>query len=197
MKNKFLSLEWFKNKVETSVEKVISSRLDKMIDDIDKEESIKDIDVNYHYVEKPYKNVKLVNDTVTIVMQDGSIISKSNFSLEKFNEIKFCNTENELLALVTDPTILAEKEEHKKEVIKAKALQKGIQILGELEDFEVKDNVVYLTGTSRSLPQLLVEKFLEVVYANSEQLDLPWEIQAKLNIDDEYLSLKDSSCGVV
>lgn len=190
MKNKFLSLEWFKNKVEISVEKVISSRLDKIIDNIDKEESIKDIDVNYHYVEKPYKNVKLVNDTVTIVMQDGSIISKSNFSPEEFNEIKFCNTEDELLALVTDPTILAEKEERKKEVIKAKALQKGIQILGELNDFEVKDNVVYLVGTSRSIPQLLVEKFLEVVYTNSNKLDMPWEIQKKLNNDAEYLSLK-------
>jgi hypothetical protein len=69
------------------------------------------------------------------------------------------------------------------------ALKKGIKLLADLPDFDVKGSSVYLAGTSRSLPQLLVEKFIEVVdRVSNEPSTEVFHIQ--LNEDEEYISLK-------
>ncbi len=65
--SKFLSLEWFKNKVDHSIEKVIEKKLDKLVEEVDNDSSPQ---------ENPYKTIKLVNDVLTIVLHDDSIISK-------------------------------------------------------------------------------------------------------------------------
>ena len=62
--SKFLSLEWFKDKVDHSIEKVIEKKLDALINEQNEVSG------------KPYNNAMLVNDVLTIVMNDGSVITK-------------------------------------------------------------------------------------------------------------------------
>ena len=75
---KFLSLEWFKETTENALTTVIASKL----------ESLMEQDVPQHQQcsakpEKLYFSMKLVNDTLTVVLMDGIIISKPTTSLHQ------------------------------------------------------------------------------------------------------------------
>jgi|694.fasta_scaffold00108_60 hypothetical protein len=114
-------------------------------------------------ISKPYMNIKMVNDTLTIILNDGSIITKSPATAGDFDKARECKTESCLLSLVSSPEIKEEKRKAEAEYEKAKAIQRGAEFLATLEEFEMKNNALYLKGISRSLPPLLVEEFLEVV----------------------------------
>lgn len=170
--NKFLSLEWFKNRVNHSIDRVIESKLDSLINEESEGEQ-------EHFTEPLYRGIKLVNDSLTILMNDGSIINKPNATEEDYEAIINVKSQYEFNNIIMDPNVLQEKQEKAKELAKAKALMKGIQLLEDCGEFTVEDNVVYFKGISRSIPQLLVEKLIEVV-----------DRSENLSEDEEYLSLK-------
>lgn len=169
---KFFSLEWFKSKANTAVEKVVTKRLDALMELEDT--SCPEV--------KPYLNAKIVNDVLTIVTLNGDIISKPNATLADFNALKTVKTEYELMCLVGDGNIVLEKEKHEQVVRKIKALQKGIDILRNHGEFVVQDNIVYFSGISRSLPEIMVEELIDIV-ADCE------ECGKELSEDVRYLSL--------
>ena len=175
-----MSLEWFKSSTERAIEKVVANKLEQLID----------TPVEHTCKQKLFLNVKLVNDTLIIVLLDGEIINKAGATEQDFQDVLNARSIEDVLSIVTSSKVKEERIAHEAEVRRVKALQQGIKLLADLPDFDVVDNVVYLTGTSRSLPQLLVEKFVEVVHRVGEELDYPWEVQVKLNQDEEYLSLK-------
>lgn len=170
--NKFLSLEWFKNKVDHSIERVIEKKLDSLIE----KESVC---VEEECIEPLYRGVKLVNESLTVVMNDGTIINKPNATEEDYDAIINAKSQFEFDRVIMDSNVAQEKEDAERELAKCKALQKGIKILEESGEFTVEGNVVYFKGISRSIPQLLVEKLIEVVDRAED-----------LSEDEEYLSLK-------
>jgi len=170
--NKFLSLEWFKNKVDHSIERVIEKKLDSLIE----QESVC---AEEECIEPLYRGVKLVNDSLTILMNDGNIINKPNATEEDYDAIINARSQTEFDRIVMDSNVCQEKEEAERKMAKAKALQKGIKILEESGEFTLEGNTVYFKGISRSIPQLLVEKLIEVVDKAED-----------LSEDEEYLSLK-------
>jgi hypothetical protein len=183
MENKFLSLDWFKSKVEKSIDRVVASKLDSLIQEEHKLES------QQKYV-KPYFSMKMVNDTLTVVLNDGAILSKPNACEEDFFAVSEAKSVEEVLAIVSSSEVMADVQKVKAEAARIKALQKGIKLLADLPDFTVEGNTVYLAGTSRSMPQLLVEKFIEVadrVYSEGS----PKYMHEKLNRDEEYTALKN------
>ena len=151
--SKFLSIDWFKNKVEQAVEKVVSKKIESLMNE---EEDIK-------VEEKPYKNLKLINNVLTVVLSSGDIMSKVNATEQDFNKATLCKTESELIRLFTSDQVLKEKEEREAEIERLKILQAGISTLEKLSDFEVEGNSVKLRGTNRTIPQLLIERFIEIV----------------------------------
>jgi len=183
MENKFLSLDWFKSRVENSIDRVVASKLDSLIQEEHKSES------QQKYV-KPYFSMKLVNDTLTVVLNDGAIISKPHASEEDFYAVADAKSVEEILAVISSNEVVADVNKAKAEAARIKALQQGIKLLADLPDFTVEGNTVYLAGTSRSLPQLLVEKFIEVVdrvsHEPSQEL-----FHVQLNEDEEYTALKN------
>jgi hypothetical protein len=132
---------------------------------------------------KPYKNIKLVNDMLTIVLNDGSIITKAGATNDDFMYARNASTEDQLLALVATQEIVAERKKHEAEVARAKAIRQGVEKLAQLEDFRIEGDSVYLVGIDRSLPQLLVEEFLLI--ANK-----CWFNQELIDKDEEFQSLK-------
>ena len=84
--SKFLSMSWFKSRVENAVEKVISKKIDNLMEQDDNEEEV----VVY---EKPYVTVKLVNDVLTVVLNDGSIVSKPSATKYYFDKVRNAQTE--------------------------------------------------------------------------------------------------------
>lgn len=181
MSNKFLSLDWFKQTAENAIAKVVANKLESLME---KEES-----PNQEYV-KPYINLKLVNDTLTIVLNDGSILSKPGATIEDYHAIINAQNIHEIYAIIASAEVAADAEKIKAEAARMRALQQGIETLAMLDDFTVEGTTVYLTGTSRSLPQLLVEQFIIVIDRVKYQKGFGFN-QQSLNEDDEYVALKN------
>ena len=165
-----LSLKWFKSAIERTIEKVVENKIEQAFDQLDKqEEGAQTPSSTYQWnstttaATKPYLNIKMVNDTLTIVLNDGNIITKSPANADDFAKAKACKTEACLLNLVGSEEIQAERRKAEAEYEKAKAIQRGAEYLATLEEFEMKNNALYLRGINRTLPPLLVEEFLEVV----------------------------------
>lgn len=178
--SKFLSLEWFKERIEKSVDKVVEKKLDKLLD------KLEDTDENLLTQPKAklYLNIKLVNNILTIVLTNGQILSKSEATLEDYEKVKACNSLEEI-ELVVSSSLNTETIQIKQDIIKTKSILEGIKLLDSLDDFIVKDNSVYFKDTTRTLPPLLVEKFTLIVYNSGFPLE-----QCDLDIHEEYQSLK-------
>jgi hypothetical protein len=137
---------------------------------------------------KPYLNIKLVNDVLTIILNDGSIITKPNATANDFNSARSANNEDQLFSIVGSTEVLEEKRKRAEELERLRRISAGISKLGELSDFTVDGDSVYLTGINRSLPQLMVEKFLEIIGKHEGNTRLGVELA--LMEDDEFQSLK-------
>ena len=184
MSNKFLSLEWFKSKVEMSIDRVIESKIESLIQEENQSES------QQKYV-KPYFSMKMVNNVLTVVLNDGAIISKPNSSEEDFHAVANARSIEEILAITSSSEVIADVEQAKAEAARIRAFQQGVKLLADLPDFTIEGNTVYLAGTSRSLPQLLVEKFIEVVDRVGHLPADEKTFHESLNEDDEYVALKN------
>jgi hypothetical protein len=117
----------------------------------------------YSPISKPYMNIKMVNDTLTVVMLDGSILTKSPATAGDFNTARDCRTESCLLNLVSTQEVRDQRRKAEAEYEKVKAVAKGAEYLSTLEEFEMKNGSLYLKGINRSIPPLMVEEFLEIV----------------------------------
>ena len=165
-----LSLKWFKSAIERTIEKVVENKIDQAFNELDREEghipSSTTSSCTTAMVDKPYLNIKMVNDTLTIVMNDGSIITKAPATSDDFNLARACTTEACLINLVSSQEVKDQRKKDEAEYEKAKAVQRGAEYLATLDQFEMKNGSLYLKGINRSLPPLLVEEFLEVTGRN-------------------------------
>jgi len=168
------SLNWFKSKKQ----KLIEQKLEEKFDNIDWDLLATYKPKQYSY-EKPYKSVKMVNDVLTVVLNDGSILSKTGATREDFENVRNSIDESEVLDIIEDEGILAERKRAEAEAAKIAALKKGMDLLKNVEDLRVEGNSVYFKGIDRSLPQLMVEKLIELRHRNLFMLE-----------SDEYQSLK-------
>ena len=179
-KPRLFSLQWFSQTAEKAVETTISKRLDKLIEQQDEEALLEETNIPSV---QPYRNVKLINDVLVVVLNTGDIISKTGATSNDFQSVTHCITEEEIMSIMSSPEVVAERKEQEKEVKKMEALIKGISVLKELDDFNVREDSVYLKGIERSMPQLLVERFIEMAAIGGTT-------QETLNSNTEYLSLK-------
>ena len=139
---------------------------------------------------KPYMHLKMVNDVLTIVLQDGQIISKPNATQDDFKAAQSANSESDLFALVMSQEVREDKMKRDAEVSRMKAIQKGLTELASFSDFVVDGYTVYLKGISRSLPQILVEEFLTIIGAYSNMGISNDEIEKSLPYNESYQGLK-------
>ena len=182
MSNKFLSLDWFKQTAENAIAKVVANKLESLMEQEDQAPN--------EVFEKPFLNLRLVNDTLTVVLRDGSVLSKPAATEEDYHAVSEAKSLHEIYAIIASKEVTADVEALRAETARIKALQKGIQLLAVLPDFRVEGTTVYLNGTSRSLPQLLVEKFIEVVDRVGNEPSQE-DFNTQLNQDDEYVALKN------
>jgi len=52
------------------------------------------------FIPKNYKSLKLVGDVLTVILDDGSIISKSEATAEDFKRVKNSRTLDDILAIM-------------------------------------------------------------------------------------------------
>lgn len=125
---------------------------------------------------KPYSNIKFVNDVLTVVLNDGNIISKHPATADDFQRARNAKTEVDLFAVCMVQEVYDDKRTKEQEIEKMKALTEGAKKLASYPDyFEVRDGSVYVKGISRSLPPLLVEEFLVVISKHNPLVALDYD----------------------
>ena len=174
------SLSWFKRQSELENLVIEEQRLK---NEILKKELGVDLD------KKPYLNVKLVNDSLTVVLNDGSILSKPNATKDDYLAAISAKTEDTLYTICADSTVVEEKRRQEAEIARIKAVQQGIKRLEGLADFEIEGNSVKLAGTGRTMPQLLVESFIEIVDTQAYHAGFG-DLEHRLANNEEYQALK-------
>ena len=179
--SKFLSMQWFKSKIEHAVEKAISNKIDNLMDQEDVEEEVSS--------QKPYTNIKLVNDVLTVVLRNGNILTKTGATDDDYYKAVNATTEASLYNVCSTAEIMEERRKNEAEIARVKAVQQGIKKLEGLADFEVEGNSVKLAGTGRTMPQLLVEQFIQIVDAEDCHRS-HWSIEERLAQNEEYQALK-------
>jgi hypothetical protein len=112
---------------------------------------------------KVYSNIKFVNDVLTIVLNDGNIISKHPATMDDFNRARDAKSEMELFTVCSSKEGLEEKRKFEEEVKRNQAILEGCKALAKLDDFELRDGSIYMSGINRSLPPMMVEEFASIV----------------------------------
>jgi len=163
---KLFSLDWFKSEKQKELDslkveeqKLKNKLLEQDIDMFSTPHKGADYDIDVTLYSKPYLNIKFVNNVITVVLNDGNIVSKVNATISDFNQIRSCTTEDELFTKISVPEVVKERKEYEKKVNEFKDLINGIERLKRNPDFEVKDDAVYMQGINRTMPKLLVERF--------------------------------------
>ena len=174
------SLKWFRSNNQEKLEKLELKR---------KEKELELLNLQLKESKKLYKVLSLVNNNLTVVLQDGSIISKSNATENDVQEIKLATSEDEILRIVKDVNIQQEKVTEQLTREEVDMYSEGFELFQYLDDFYTEGNTVYLSGTNRSLPDLLVKKFIEII-TRVDKVFSEESLQEKLNKDEEYLSHK-------
>lgn len=146
--SKFLSLEWFKsllgNEPVEESKTVISFKVSVEPEELEVPK------------ESVVKSVKLVNDVLTVFLRkSGQILTKQNATAEDFNKVVNAATEDDVIKVISvnlpASTI--------KEIAENKQFDSNIEKLLETEDFEMRNNAMYLKGINRSIPKLLIDEF--------------------------------------
>lgn len=183
------SLNWFKSKKQDEMDalKIEEQRIKNEI--LRKQLYVNEEDVLPIEIRKPYKKVKLVNNVLTVLLNDGSIVSKPNATQKDFEAIRGAFSEADILRVVASEEVMNERRKEEAEIKRIQALKEGIKTLEGLDDFEIEGNSVILTGTGRTLPQLLVEKFIQVV-REQKYYGIGNNLQDRLNKNEEFQALK-------
>jgi hypothetical protein len=158
--------------------------------------------------DKPYSNIKFVNDVLTVILKDGSIISKHPATIDHFNLAREAKSEVELFAICSSSEGLQEKRKIEEEIKRNAALSEGIKSLIDFaeDEFEERDGALYMTGIDRSMPQLLIEEFIMLFQEdwNDDEVNERWEglkrfwmwccLNPRAEVADElFRFLKDNS----
>ena len=206
--NNNTSLEWFK--LELAKLKLQQESLQSKIEELqdekdyenwmegedfdcwDNEDNDWDDEEEEEYVPyvKPYMNLKMVNDVLTIVLNDGNIITKPNATQDDFKAAQNATSEAQLFTLVMSQQVKDDKAKRDLEIEKARALQQGLDVLRNINDFTIDGHTVYLKGITRSLPQILVEEFLLIIGRYTEATMAINNVNYYLSYDENYQALK-------
>jgi len=186
-----ISLNWFKKNKEMESLKVEEQRIKNSLLRSQLEKYVVQPELGHTTYDKLFKMVKFVNNVLTVVMKDGSIISKSDATIQDFRDVKGVQSEEDLFFIMSTDRVKEDRAEFEKELEKNKAVVKGFPILEDTGDFIIEGDTVHLKelydkGVRRTIPKLLVEKFSEIAgYYEEYGIDY-----YTLKDDVEYNSLK-------
>lgn len=134
-------------------------------------------------IPKPYKSCRLLGDTVLVVLNDGTTLTKDDPSL--IGQIRQAQSEEAVLQLF----IHREYEKKPDEVSRAEAKMvfSNIDILKDNEDFTVEGENVFLNGVNLNVPAIVCASFIELL----ERIDYEEEWSEEwLELSNQYSALK-------
>jgi len=194
----FKSLNWFKSKKQEEIEQnlaatnLIITNLKEVNEQIFN--LLKEKQEEKTAPEKVYKKIKMVDGLLTVVLHDGEILNKTNATVEDYHKAREVKSERELINMCYSPEGLEEKKKEEEQIAENKKIISGIEKLKRLSDFEFKEDSLYLKSANgvinRSIPELLVKRFIEIVQKYDFEEDVNSIKSEDLQNDVEYQSLK-------
>lgn len=171
------TLDWFKSK--------ITKKLDAL--KVEEQELKNELLKKQLSPKKLYQKMKLVNDVLTVVMNNGDVMSKASCSIDDFTKIQQAQSEAMIIALMRNSST-EEVAKELTQVQETEAILKSIYVLDRMKDFIVDEDSVRMVGINRTMPQLLVKKFITIGERHAHYEDD--KLQELLENDVEYTSLK-------
>jgi hypothetical protein len=112
---------------------------------------------------RPYKNVYFSNGNITVIMKDGSMLSKQGVNHEFFVAVRGASTEQEVEAMMIDTVV-------KPPVSGSSDLKEDKELVGDNLDvfllnkeFEIKGKEVFLKGVNLAMPAVVTASFIEIL----------------------------------
>ncbi len=180
------SLEWFKLEQKNKLAELIIEEQALKNDMLRKEVE------NSLKSSKAYKAIKLVNNVLTVVLNDGAIMSKPNATEYDFNSVRAASSEEDIFLIMGSEEFLSDQRRIEAEIGVTKNSIKGIDILTATGLLYKEGECMYMEGISRSLPTMLVVRLGEIASKYESVLNEKGKKKAYSVIDEdkEFLSLK-------
>lgn len=107
---------------------------------------------------KPFKSCRLLGDTVMVVLNDGTTLSKEGGEL--LGKVRQAQSEEEILQLFI--TTHYEKDDGSEGKFNKELVMKNLDILRGNEDFLIEGDNVYIKGINLALPPIVLASFIEL-----------------------------------
>lgn len=135
---------------------------------------------------KPYKKVKFVNDVLTVIFNDGSVINKAQSTVIDFEKVRTAVTEADVINVMKTEVMTCNPSN---EEVNLEPTYDSIKLVSSFPDFETKEECIYMNGIDRSVPPLLINRFAEIIGKYGEGIGQQ-EASEIIEFDIEYSSLK-------
>lgn len=116
--------------------------------------------------EIPYKSLRLMGDTVHVVLNDGTTLSKSGVDREFYDEVRLCDDEEEVVELFA-PTYVDEPQLDNKSIVETleevELVSRNIHVLKAHPDFKVEGTSVYMKNVPLPMPAVVAGTFIEII----------------------------------
>lgn len=175
-------MEWFKNDWFKSKKR---KELEKELKDLKQENeelSTKANAIVQKYSEdRLYKNIFFSNGIVTLVMNQGTVLTKTGADASFVDRIKNAKTEDEIFNMFFVVPVIDNNIDTKED----KALvSSNLDILRNHKDFKIVDNKVYFKDVSLELPSIISSGFIEILEKGASS------VYNSLELSDQYEALK-------
>lgn len=128
---------------------------------------------------KPYKNVFYSNKNLTVIYQDGTMVSLPMVEVDIFNKVRVATTKQEIEMILFPPKAI-EYEYHADE----DAVKNNLEIFKDYDHFMVLGQEVFMKGIKLALPPIVLVTFIEIL----EKLEAySRHDKPSLVSEDEYL----------
>lgn len=115
-------------------------------------------------VTTPYKNLRLMNNTVHVILKDGSTLSKDGVDRAFYDQVKAANSEAQIIGMFM-PSIVS-SEGSKKVMVETEeersTVMNNLMVLANNPDFVIKGDNVFLKGIDLAMPASVVGSFVEI-----------------------------------
>ena len=140
--------------------------------------------------DKPYSSLRLMDDTVTVVLHDGTTLTKDNVDVDFYTDVKYCDTEDQVLELFVPTVAAPNSTENIKVTLETEEernmMKENLAVLKVHEDFNVIGEEVFLKGVNLAMPATIAATFIEVV----EKWMLTTDVQESVGLQEKFNALK-------
>ena len=134
----------------------------------------------------PFKSVRLMNDTILVVLNDGTTLSATD-GRAMYDKVKNCTNESDVVLLFTECVEREGYEKNKEETsYQRQVVSNNLSVLKDHEDFVVEGDNVFLEGIKLPMPALIAASFIELI----EKMEYFEDLDALTSLAEQYEALK-------